>query len=340
MSTLWLLVALLAPDGGIDAGLKPDAAAPPAPAPVGAPPVVEMTCAPSPIRIGEALVCTVSVLHRADVTIAVSAPAGAETQDPAPPQPKDGQLLSTRTFTLRPMAITRKLTVDGVTVVWEEVGSATARIQVPAQRVPVKSVIAGQADPKFRTFLDPQVDPDSFWTAHGPLPYQITNWPLIIGLIVFGGVGLGLGIGIIVARWLRGRVVEDVVYVDPRPAHVIAFERLDQLALKNLPAQGEIKAHYTSLSEIVRDYLERRYQFAALEMTSDEIRAEIAKHDVPSKARVVIEGFLDETDLVKFADFRPDDTSTDAAMRFARGLVELTRQSDEETQAATLEVPA
>lgn len=88
-----------------------------------------------------------------------------------------------------------------------------------------------------------------------------------------------------------------------------------------------MKEFYFRLSEIVRAYLEKRFEFKALEMTSDEIRysfraierdritAELNKRGLSetefrillpermaqSAALVAVEDFLVETDWVKFA---------------------------------------
>jgi hypothetical protein len=138
--------------------------------------------------------------------------------------------------------------------------------------------------------------------------------------------------------------------VDTRPAHVIALEKLEQLDREHLPEQGLAKAYYFRLSEIVRDYLERRYRFGALEMTSDEIRTHLAAAEVAARGvshgaaeaavtaegRRAVEAFLDETDLVKFADFAPTESAAETVMRAARGIIALTRAPEVSPVAPTL----
>jgi hypothetical protein len=121
-----------------------------------------------------------------------------------------------------------------------------------------------------------------------------------------------------------------------------------------LPEQGLAKAYYFRLSEIVRDYLERRYSFGALEMTSDEIRTHLAVAEaaarsgargtadaaVTAEGRRAVEAFLDETDLVKFADFAPTESAAETVMRAARGIIALTRAPDVSSVAPTAPAPA
>ncbi len=326
---LSLLIGLLAPD----AGLSPDAGADAAvakPAPTGPPPVATMECAPNPARMGEVVVCSLTVVHRTDVSITVTAPEEVVSRPPTPATPHlEALLKSVREFELRPRSM-RKLHVQGLVVVWTEATGGEGRLTIPGQKIPVKSVIGDAPEPEFLTFETPGEDADGFWARHGPLPYRITNWPLIIVLLVLLGAGVGVGIGYLIKRYLDAHRSEPAPWVDPRPAHVIAFEALEKLIGESLPSQGLVKEYYFRLSEIVRSYLERRFGINGLEMTSDEIRSWLEGRSLSAKIRLSIDDFLGETDLVKFADFSPDDSATETVTRLARGLITLTMSGDDE----------
>mgnify|MGYP001181648062 CR=1 FL=1 len=94
-----------------------------------------------------------------------------------------------------------------------------------------------------------------------------------------------------------------------------------------------VKDYYFRLSEIVRGYLERRFGINGLEMTSDEIRRWLHSNTFTAEIRLSIDDFLGETDLVKFADFSPDDAATETVTRLARGLITLTMVEAEQTDA-------
>ncbi len=74
--------------------------------------------------------------------------------------------------------------------------------------------------------------------------------------------------------WLRQRHSKRVA-PEPSPVpllpHEWAIKALDELAEKKLWQQGEVKEHYTYLTTILREYLERRFAIHAMEQTSDEI---------------------------------------------------------------------
>ena len=55
--------------------------------------------------------------------------------------------------------------------------------------------------------------------------------------------------------------------------------------------------------------------------------------DLRHEAGVAIDRFLDETDLVKFAAHLPASGDADTVMLAARGLIQITRQSDDELAA-------
>jgi len=269
------------------------------------------------------------VAHPQDVSITVLAPPElvAVQADPAAMGPT-GRLVTTRVFThqVRSMKAVR---VTGLTVVWHESDGGEGRLPVEPQKIVVESVLGDVPEPKWTTFEAPgDEDPAAFWARRGPQSMPVTNWSLIIGLLVLGGLALGIGVGVAVKRWRDARVVDTGPWVDPRPAHVIAYEKLDSLTAENLPAQGELMAYYVGLSEIVRDYLERRFRFFALEMTSEEIRACVDELDLSPEGRAGIDGFLTETDLVKFADFAPTESAVDTVLKQAYGVVAATRPAD------------
>jgi hypothetical protein len=109
----------------------------------------------------------------------------------------------------------------------------------------------------------------------------------------------------------------------PLPEHEQAFSRLEALrnrliGWEEFPSQEDCKWFGFELSETVREYLERRYGFIALEMTTYEIRSYLAARDLETaegSSRSVKDSILrllEETDLLKFAKMtRPKGTLSD-----------------------------
>ena len=112
--------------------------------------------------------------------------------------------------------------------------------------------------------------------------------------------------------------------IERRPEEV-ALEELELLALKEWPAQGRVKAHYSALSEILRRYLSARYGIAAMEYTTSELLAALNALQVGHEESRVVRELFEECDMVKFARFTPQTHRQSLSVPEGREIVELTR---------------
>ncbi len=108
--------------------------------------------------------------------------------------------------------------------------------------------------------------------------------------------------------WLKQRkskrVIPDIAPIPLLP-HEWAAKALDELAEKKLWQRGEVKEHYTVLTDIFREYLERRYTIHAREQTSDEIRIQLRQQQLSHALLSDTEELLSISDLIKFAKADP-----------------------------------
>ncbi|MBI1807840.1 MAG: hypothetical protein HYR76_12400 [Ignavibacteria bacterium] len=112
----------------------------------------------------------------------------------------------------------------------------------------------------------------------------------------------------------------------PRPAHEIALDALRSLRAEQLWQRGKVKEYYSQLTDVIRLYIEGRFDAMAMEMTSDEI---LASSPVSMLSRDIIEKLreiLIRADLVKFAKFQPLPEEHESSMTLAFGFVESTWQ--------------
>ena len=113
------------------------------------------------------------------------------------------------------------------------------------------------------------------------------------------------------------------------PAHELALQELIQLRDKKYPQKGMLKEFFSELSEVLRRYIERRYGFPALEMTTWDIEQELRRDDFPQ----ILHGegllVLRESDLVKFAKYLPPWQSCDEHLDCAFRIVEATKEIPE-----------
>jgi hypothetical protein len=112
--------------------------------------------------------------------------------------------------------------------------------------------------------------------------------------------------GLVLYRVLR-RSRRVAVAPPPRPAHEVAHEELARLRARALPEQGAFKEYYSTLTAIVRSYLEHRFRLRAPEMTTEEFLMVTARGGaaLTSGHRALLGDFLGESDLVKFARHHP-----------------------------------
>ena len=109
------------------------------------------------------------------------------------------------------------------------------------------------------------------------------------------------------------------------PPHVVAIKALEALHHQKLWQNNRHKDYYSALTDILRRYLADRYEFGAMEMTSDEIVAALREQELPDKSRRNLIEILRTADLVKFAKAVPDEQYNEQAYLDAYYFVEETK---------------
>ena len=150
------------------------------------------------------------------------------------------------------------------------------------------------------------------------IPMRLAWWWLLGGVAVIGGL---------IGAWLRRqRQRSEVSSAPPRPAHEIALEALSKLSQEDLPSGSRYEEYYVRLSGIVRSYIEARFGLKAPEMTTEEFLQVASGAQVLSQdQRRLLQEFLEHSDLVKFARYKPSrheaDETFEAARRFIQDTV-------------------
>lgn len=88
--------------------------------------------------------------------------------------------------------------------------------------------------------------------------------------------------------------------------HIWAQAELDRIKSEKLWQQGRVKEFYTQLTDVLRHYIERRFEINAPEMTTDEIlEGLVVDVDLQKSSYEMLKQILQLGDLVKFAKFLP-----------------------------------
>lgn len=132
-------------------------------------------------------------------------------------------------------------------------------------------------------------------------------WKLLLGLSFLG-----------VASWFvyqyfkkrQQKITEDEVYKTPIEK---ATQLLNTLEQKQLWQKGEVKAYYSELTNIARNYIEEAIEIPAMESTTAELIEALKRASVKKKMTLTpetvenLERVLQQADLVKFAKSKPLD---------------------------------
>ena len=142
-------------------------------------------------------------------------------------------------------------------------------------------------------------------------------------------------IGLALWWWLRKRKEkgeEAMEITDRRPAHEIALEKLEKLELEGLWQKGEVKEYHDRVSDIVREYIERRFGIPALESTSYELMVFMQKSNVRLADLERLKRILTIADIVKFAKGEPSRDQNIEVMELAREFIEDTAEKEKKEE--------
>ena len=116
------------------------------------------------------------------------------------------------------------------------------------------------------------------------------------------------------------------------PAHVTALRALEALRQKKLWQEGRHKQYYSELSDILRTYLDHRWDIPAMEMVSDEIMGAIRQHPVEPQLQNKLRLTLQTADSVKFAKACPLPDENSQAFQSVYEFVEATKAVEHPTE--------
>ncbi|MCH5310559.1 MAG: hypothetical protein J1E57_01135 [Prevotella sp.] len=133
-------------------------------------------------------------------------------------------------------------------------------------------------------------------------PFLWAEWALAFWLSVIV-VLLMSGVIYLYSRLRQGKTINLKVKIVKRlMPHQKALKEINEIKAENMVHQEDQKEYYTRLTDTLRRYMEERYGFNAMEMTSSEIIARLtAEQD--AKALEELRMLFNTADLVKFAKY-------------------------------------
>ena len=137
-------------------------------------------------------------------------------------------------------------------------------------------------------------------------PFALSDYAAIIWIII------GIALLILLAWYLyevkKGRRSLNIFKKTEEvklPPHIVAINELDYIKLQKLWQQGLNKQYHSSITDILRKYIEERFGTPAMEMTSGEILDKINKLSEVHSVYDNLKQILQLGDFVKFAKYQP-----------------------------------
>jgi hypothetical protein len=178
--------------------------------------------------------------------------------------------------------------------------------------LPLEVASVMPADMKDVNDLKPQIQ----------FPNLLPVWAM---LAVFGAAALGYGAWRLYRRYRRIRL-----YGAPLPdPWDEALAALEAVPVQDWLRAGQVKRYYYTVSEILKRYLTRRFEFPAIDQTTTEIVRTMKQAKTPE--RQGFGDFFQRADMVKYAKFVPPPVEVEAVIPAARELVHATTPEPDPT---------
>jgi len=298
-------------------------------------PTAELVLTPSEIFPGEPIQARLTVRHTPDTRIYPFLPPQkigdfellSTGKSPETKTTKDGQREDIFTFkitcfevgdqTIPPLEISYSTASDK--------SSTLPSVKTAEQRITVKSAVEALKQKTAQAGATPASDESLLRPVPPPVEMPLDKRPIIIGLLIALAVVLLAILAYFFFKLFQNRLRPAAPPPPPLPPDEEALAALANLERKESSAPATVKEFYTTLSQITRRYLGRRYRFDALEMTSEELLRETRSIGWDTPLLRTLTEAAAESDGVKFAKMNPGQSARHAALERARQLVLDTR---------------
>jgi hypothetical protein len=153
----------------------------------------------------------------------------------------------------------------------------------------------------------------------------------IIGAIVFL-----ILVTVVIIYFIRNKRVPPPVTTPPPPKETLQEQALRMLAAlekKQLWQGNKVKEYYSELTDILRGYIEARFNTQAMELTTGELLHSAKHHRELSRHTELLSNILYIADLAKFAKAQPLPHEHTAAMELAIQFVNATKPEETPLQS-------
>lgn len=123
-------------------------------------------------------------------------------------------------------------------------------------------------------------------------------------------IGIGVLIAVVVIVLIlyfikRKKILPPKPAPPKEPLHDRIIRLLTELDQKQLWQKNKVKEYYVELTDIIRGYIEERFNTPALELTTDELLSKVQQNRELQPYYLILSSILHTADLAKFAKAQP-----------------------------------
>ncbi len=178
-----------------------------------------------------------------------------------------------------------------------------------------------QEDKEFVDIKSIQEDPYTFWEKVWLWIKTYWMWLLIPFVLIIGII--------VLVYYINKKPKEEIVSEPSFPLPDLLFQRLLQIEQEKLWQDGKHKEYYSEVTDVIRRFLEYKYEIPTLEKTSDEIIQSLHLVNVNKNDYNQLKNLFGLSNMIKFAKSLPTPEENSIAMSIAKGLItkEIKKQS-------------
>lgn len=168
--------------------------------------------------------------------------------------------------------------------------------------------------------------PDKFFPQKEVMnpPFMWSDWAGLIFLSILG-IPLLFIVIFLIMRLRDNKPIIRRIKLEPKlPPHQLAMKEIERIKSERVWQKGQSKEYYTELTDTLRTYIQNRFGFNAMEMTSSEIIDILM--DVKDKQSINdLKQLFQTADLVKFAKHDPLMNENDSNLLNAIAFIDETK---------------
>ncbi|SEA25236.1 hypothetical protein SAMN04487851_10421 [Prevotella sp. tc2-28] len=162
-------------------------------------------------------------------------------------------------------------------------------------------------------------------------PFQWSDWKLSFWLSILILVLWAVAYYLYLRLRDNKPIIARIKIVKRLLPHQKAMKEIEQIKADKMVASEDQKEYYTKLTDTLRKYIEERYGFSAMEMTSSEIIARLTSSGDQQSLDELRRLFM-TADLVKFAKYSTMINENDANLVNAIDFINQTKQENQPTE--------